>query len=157
MKLWRANILGKLIKIKCFLTGRYVRELNYANLITNQGIAQSASLLISEGTNAAFTYIAVGSGSTPAAVTDTALASEITGGGLTRASASKSKETDTITDDTAVLTTTFTLTQESTIRETGVFNASTGGIMLNRKVFSDINLPASTSVQFVHKFKVSPT
>ena len=60
-----------------FLTGMWVGEMAVANLITNAGIAAIAGRINGHGSIAAFTYIALGTGTTAADVTDTALENEI--------------------------------------------------------------------------------
>lgn len=111
------------------------------NLIVNTGLAEIAGLIGNTGTPTAFTYLAVGSASTAAAATDTTLETELTDGGLERASANVSRVTTTTTNDTLQLVKTFSVTGTKTVREVGVFNDSSVGIMLSRSVLtSDKNL-----------------
>ena len=108
------------------------------NIITNAGIAEMIKLVFGLG-GAAFGYIAIGTGTTAESATDTALAAEIK-----RKAASKTQTTTSITGDTCLLTATFSsadgLTGTSAVTEAGVFNASTGGVLLARKVFSAVNV-----------------
>ena len=56
-----------------------------SNLITNAGFAGMASRCNGDGAEAVFTYIAVGTGNTAAAVGDTTLETELAADGLSRA------------------------------------------------------------------------
>jgi len=84
-----------------------------------------------------FGYLAIGSGTTSESATDTALEYEVA-----RKTASVSQTTTSITDDTALLEATFSsadgLSGSMNISETGIFNASSGGDLLARKVFSAV-------------------
>lgn len=101
-------------------------------LITTAGLAGVAKVLNGTDSEAAFTYVAVGSGSTAAAVGDTALVTEHTTGGLERTAA-----TCTTTGATTRWVAEFTNTSGGAlvVREIGVFNADTGGTMLLRHVY----------------------
>jgi len=109
------------------------------NVITNAGLAAIIRLVFSGLTENKFGYIAIGTGTTAEAVTDTALQNEIK-----RKAATVTQTTTTITGDTALLEATFSsadgLTGSSNVSEAGVFNADTGGILLARKVFSAVPL-----------------
>jgi len=78
--------------------------------------------------------LAVGETATAFAITQTALAAEITGNGLARAAATVSTTTTTYTNDTLRLTETWSVSGTETVREVGIFNGSSGGDMLGRKV-----------------------
>ena len=84
----------------------------------------------------AFTYIAVGSGTTAFNATQTALVTEITGAGLARTTGTCSQVTTTVADDTMQNTKAFSVTASATIGEVGLFNASSAGDMLCRTVLS---------------------
>lgn len=101
------------------------------NIITNAGLAQLA-LLTYDATATPFTYIAVGSGTTTAAASQTALVTEITTSGLARASATTTRTTTTVTNDTTSYNHVFTLSGSATVEEVGIFNASSAGTMLSR-------------------------
>lgn len=102
--------------------------------VTSAGIAESMGLIGNTGSPTAFTYLALGDTATAFAVTQTALANEITGSGLARASATVSRTTTTYTDDTLHLSKKWDVTGTETVREVGVFNAASAGDMLARKV-----------------------
>jgi len=143
----------RLPKIK-FLSGSYVNELQLSNLITNAGMAAVASRINGSGGEAAFTYIAIGTGTTAAAATDTALETEITTGGGARAAATASRVTTDVANDTAQLVLTYNFTSSFAVTESGVFNDATTGVMLARQVFSAINVVNTDSLQVTWKIDV---
>ena len=107
------------------------------NIITNVGLASIIRLVFSGLTENKFGYLAIGSGTTAEAATDTALQYEVK-----RKTATVTQETTSITGDTAKLEATFssadTLSGTMNISETGILNASTAGSLLARKVFSAV-------------------
>lgn len=116
------------------------KEIDYyfrKNIITNVGLACMVRLIFSGLTEDKFGYLAIGTGTTSESATDTALEAEVA-----RKSATVTQTTTTITDDTALLEATFSsadgLSGSMNISETGIFNASSGGDMLARKVFSAV-------------------
>lgn len=132
---------------KSFVFGRWATELSNANLVTNAGLAGAASRLNGAGSEAAFTYIALGTGTTAAAAGNTALETEITTNGGSRASATASRITETQTNDTARLVHTFEFTGALAITESGILNAASTGVLLARQVFSAINVGNGDSLQ----------
>lgn len=126
------------------------------NLIVNSGKSGVADRIGDVNSIAAFEYIAIGTGTTSESASDTALESEVK-----RKSASKSLVTTNVTNDTLQLQATFSssdgLSGSSAITESGVFNSSTGGTMLNRKTFSAVNCDwdAGDSLQVTWKITVS--
>jgi len=134
------------LTIKHYRRGKLIEIRHIRNLLTNVGLAEMAGLWIGLGT--AFGYIAIGTGTTPAAETDTALATE-----THRAAATVSQDTTTVTDDTAKLVATFSFTASYSITESGVFNASTGGDLLCRAVFSAISVVDGDSLEFTWKIQ----
>ncbi len=122
------------------------------NLIVNTGLAEIAGLVGNTGSPTAFTYLAVGSASTAAAATDTTLETELTDGGLKRASATVTRTTTTATNDTLQLVKTFNVTGTKTVREVGVFNNSTSGTMLSRSVLTaDKNLESGDTFTLTYQ------
>jgi hypothetical protein len=109
------------------------------NGITNAGMAEVAGLILTDVGGTPFDYIAIGTGTTAFDPTQTSLVTEIK-----RKAATGTQVTTTVTNDTAQLVTTFSsaddLTGTSAVTESGVFNASTGGTMLCRQVFSALNI-----------------
>lgn len=136
--------------------GHFTDKLVLSNLITTVGVSGIAARINGAGSPAAFTYIALGTGDTAAADSDTELESEITTSGGARASASCSVVTTDTADDTAQLQNTFNFTTGASfaITESGVLNADTGGTLLARQVFSAINVASGDSLQVTWKFDV---
>ena len=104
------------------------------NIITNTGKAEAANLLGNVSTPHAFTYLAVGSDDTAENATQTGLIAEITDGGLARAAATVTRVQTTVSNDTLNLYKDWTGSATRTIKECGVFNDPTTGIMLGRKL-----------------------
>lgn len=130
-----------------FMLGAWASELKVANLVTNTGRAGVASRINGAGSEAAFTYIAIGTGTTAAAVGDTTLQTEITTGGGARAAATASRVTTDTTNDTARLVLTYTFTSTFAVTEAGALNAASAGTLLNRQVFSAVNVVSGDSLQ----------
>ena len=94
----------------------------------NAGFTELAKLGAGE-TASAWTHIALAT-VTGQDASDTALDTETAASGLARAAATMSTVTTTVTDDTIQAYKVFTAGASATIREAGVFNASSGGDML---------------------------
>lgn len=138
-----------------YVTGRwYHGRVNRSNLVTNAGAAGVASRINGAGGEAAFTYIAVGTGATAANVADTALQTETATSGLARANSTATRVTTDVTNDTARLQNTFTVTGTVAVTESGVLNAAAAGVLLARQVFSAINVVNGDSLQITWNFDV---
>jgi hypothetical protein len=107
------------------------------NVMTNVGFAAVIRLIFEGLTETKFGYLAIGTGTTAEAVTDTKLENEIA-----RKSATTTQSTLNITGDLAIVEATFSkddgLSGTHNVSEVGIFNAPTGGILLARKVFAPI-------------------
>lgn len=137
-----------------FLFGTWADSRVISNLITNTGMAGVASRINGAGSEAAFTYIALGTGTTAAAAANSALETEITTGGGQRANATASRVTTTQTNDTAQLVHTFNFTATFAVTESGVLNAASTGVLLARQVFSAVNIDNGDSLQVTWQFQV---
>ena len=104
--------------------------------ITAAGKAEVAGLIGDSGSPTEFTYLANGSGSTAFVKTQTALVTENTANGSARAAATVTRTDTTDTNDTLSLVKQWTASGAITIKEAGVFNASSAGDMLARKVLA---------------------
>lgn len=124
-------------------TGRIKEKEVKENMIVNTGLERLAKLLNGIST-VYFDYIAIGSGNTDPAETDTALESE-----LSRLQADTSYESDY----KSVLEKTFLFTSAQVIREAGCF--SSDDIMLNRVTFSDKNVDENTGLHIKFWITVS--
>lgn len=129
------------------ITGHYTYNMRGANLTTTTGKAGVAGRIGASGSPAAFTYIAIGTGTTAAAIGDTTLQTEITTGGGARAAATVSLVTTDTTNDTARAVVTFTFTAGFAVTEAGLLNAASAGTLLNRQVFSAVNVVSGDTLQ----------
>lgn len=137
------------------LFGFWSTQMSVSNLITNAGRALISGLINGSGTPAAATYIAVGTGTNAANASDTTLQTETSGSGLTRAAATVSLVTTTVTNDTAQMLKSFTVTGTVAVTESGVLNASSVGTLLCRQVFSAINVVNGDTLQITWKIQNS--
>lgn len=107
------------------------------NVETNAGIEAIQQLIndgVSDPTDGQFSAIAIGTGTSSFSASSTSLNSEDT-----RAAASCSQSTTSVTNDTMTLENTFNFSGSKTIAETGVFNNTTsGGVMLCATTFSGV-------------------
>lgn len=133
--------------------GTWSDKKQIGNLITNAGRGLISGLINGSGTPAAATYIAVGTGTTAASTSDTALQTETATSGLSRAAGTVSLVTTSVTNDTAQITKTFTVTGTVAVTESGVLNASSTGTLLCRQVFSAINVVNGDSLQITWKIQ----
>ena len=107
------------------------------NLIVNAGKAFLASAIINSSASP-FTNMAIGTGTTAAAVGDTALGSELARSAFTSSS---------VASNVVSLSTTYAAgTGTGALTEAGIFNAGSGGTMLSRVVFSAINKGSADSL-----------
>ena len=127
------------ITFRVYRNGKLRLERKVKNTIVNVGKAQVAGLINGVVTTP-FTYIAIGTGTTAASASDTGLENE-----THREAATTSRETTSVTNDTAVLQVTFS------------GYAASGGNMLCRRTFSAINVDwdAGDALQVTWKITVS--
>jgi hypothetical protein len=100
--------------------------------ITDAGILTVAKLINGTDTPAAFTYMATGSGSTAEANAQTALVTENSANGSARAAATCTYEATGVSKWVK----TFEFSGAVTVREIGIFNASSAGTMLLRHLLT---------------------
>lgn len=126
-----------------------------AVVFTNAGAAILTNRIIQAGT--APKNIGWGTGTTAAAVGDTALVTEAaptTGGG--RTVGTESRTTITNTNDNYQVAGTVTAGGTLAITEAGLFDAVSSGNMLIRGVFSAINVVSGDSIAFTFGLKMVP-
>jgi hypothetical protein len=121
-------------------------EWNVDNLIVNAGLAGLIAC-------ADFKYIALGTGTTAVAASQTALAAEITDSGLQRVEGTVTIITTTVTNDTKQITYTFTATGTKAIEEVGIFSAASAGTMLSRALTSTKTLVSGEKLVVTYKLK----
>jgi len=135
--------------------GRVTNKKTLRNIVVNTGLAGISSRITGAGSESAFTYLAVGTGTTTEDATDTALETELTDSGFARASATVAQTTTTTTNDSTTLDYTWTATADKAITEVGAFNAGSGGTLLGHKVFSAINVTSGSSLEIIYKFIIA--
>lgn len=137
------------------VTGRMSDTVEVGNLITNAGFAGAAARLGDDATEAKFNYLAVGTGTTAANAADTTLETEIVDSGLARATATVSRVTTTIANDTHQLVKSWSVTGTKAITECGMLNAAAAGVLLGRNVFAAISVENTDTFQLTYKVKCS--
>lgn len=119
------------------------------NIIVNAGFDFICDAINSSGRGAVMGYIGVGTGTTAAAAGDTGLQTPL---------GSRAASTYAHTTGTKVFTQSVVLAAgvaTGAITEAGVFNAASGGTMLDRVVFSAINKAAGDSLTITFTFTLS--
>jgi len=141
------------LTIEQYRNGRLIhKQVIKGHCPTNAGFALVADRVGGVAAGAAVTYLALGTGFTAAAPTDTALEAEITDTGLARAAATVTRETTTVADDTLQLLHEWTATGVKILREIGALNAGAAGSLLARKVFDAITTADTDHVKMTYKF-----
>jgi hypothetical protein len=116
------------------------------NVVVTDGKEYVASRM-KDATSTAMSHMAIGTGSTTAAASDSALGSESDRNALT---------STTVSGTDVVYVATFGAGEGTgAITEAGIFNASTSGTMLCRTVFSVVNKGASDSMTITWTVTVS--
>jgi hypothetical protein len=141
--------LKDILIVEHYRNGKKIDERVVENLIVNSGKAQ-VSGLIGGVVTGVFSYLALGTGTTAPSSTDTALQSEVV-----RASSTNTRVTTNVTNDTLQLQATFNFTASYAITEAGIFNASTGGVLLARSTFAALNVANGDSIVITWKVVVS--
>jgi hypothetical protein len=98
--------------------------------VVNAGRAIITNRIIGSGTEPK--YVAIGTGTTAVALTDTTLGGEVE----TRATGTSSRTTTSTTNDTYQVVGTVTATASRTIGEVGIFDASSSGNLFVRGVLA---------------------
>ena len=126
-------------------SGLYVLQ---PNLITNAGFDLLCDVLGNTTQPNDLSHIGIGTSSTAASVTQTSLVSQN----------ARVEATYSHTTGTKVMTLVGTVaagTGTGTIRESGCFNASSGGTLFNRSVFGAITKNTADSLQVTFRFTFS--
>lgn len=135
--------------------GKLKEERDVYNVITTAALAEVSGLVGATGSKTAFTYLAVGTGTTGAAAADTALETEIADSGLARAAATVSQVTSAETNDTLRLSKAFTVTGTKAVTEAGALNAGAAGTLFGRQVFAAINVVNGDTLTIQYNFTFS--
>jgi len=140
-----------LVKFQLFDADGVLKEQQEHNLVVNSGLAFIASRMTGVA-KAVMTHMSVGTSSTAAAATQTALGTESARVALQ----STTIVTTTATNDSVQYVATFNPgTATAAITEAGIFNASSGGDMLARTVFPVINKGSLDTLTITWKVTVA--
>ncbi len=118
-------------------SGNVTQNVTVPNLVVDTGLAYIASRM-KDTTDTAMSHMAVGSGTTAAAVGDTTLGTELGRVALT--------STTVTTNNVAYVATFPAGTGTGAVTEAGLFNASSAGTLLCRTVFSVSNKGAADTL-----------
>jgi len=133
--------------------GNVKEEYEHINTVVGTGLAYIASRM-KDASATAMSHMGIGSGSTAAAVPDTALGSQLARVALD--AGSPSIVTTTVTNDSIQYVATFAAgTGTGAVTEAGIFNAATSGTMLCRTVFAVINKGALDTLVITWKVTVA--
>jgi hypothetical protein len=154
MKLNGMITLKGQFNFKHYRNGKLLSEETIDNTITTVGIREVAGL-INEVTTGGFKWIQLGSSSTSATAANTTLAAAITAAGMSRAAATCTRTITTTANDTAQLVHTFTATASQSVREAGIFDSSTSGVMLARQTFIAKALESGDTLATTYKVRVA--
>jgi len=128
--------------------GVVVEERKVDNRVVNVGLAFLAGALSGDTADATvMKYLGVGTDSTAAGATQTALLAAVE----TRSLAAQSRVTTTVTNDTYQAVATIDMAASHALREVGVFSAATDGSMYARAVFSEVSLENGDSLVATYK------
>ena len=140
---------GKLNIVLRDKDGNVKDERNVDNLVVTTGLNYIAARMTDTGIPTDMSHMAVGSGSTAAALGDTTLGTELGRVALTGAEGAPS-------GNDIVYTATFAAgTGTGALQEAGVFNAGAAGTMLCRTTFSTVNKGADDSVTITWTVTIS--
>lgn len=156
MKKEKLGLKGS-IRLKHTRGGRVILDKTISNILVNAGFAEAAGLLNGEEATGPFTYLAIGIGTTGPAVGNTILESEITTGGGARASATCSRVTTAVTNDTAQMLKEWTFSAGFAVTESGAFNHGTpgSGQMLARQTFTAVPVISGDKFEVTWKIQCS--
>ena len=141
-----------LVKLELFNGKGGLKDMRVvSNLLVNTGLAFITGRML-EATLNVLSHMAVGTGNTAAAGTQTALVTEVARVALSDAV----QATTNVTDDTAQYMATFPAgTATGFLTEAMILNAASGGLAFNRAVFSVINKGANDSLTITWKIIIA--
>jgi len=111
-------------------------------MIVTAGQAACGEIISAYADTAPFTYMGIGTGTTAAALGQTAL---VTPAGSRVACTDISEQSTTVPGDTVRFLGLFTIATQTVVTEIGIFNDDTAGTMLSRIVLSpSVTVPANS-------------
>ena len=145
----KTTLRGK-FHIGLFREGQLIEERDTYNTVTAAGKAMVSGLIITDVGGTACDNIAIGTGTTAPATSQTALVGE-----KYRKSCTGSQTTTTVPNDTARLTCSVAITATATMSEAGVFNATASGTMLARTTYSAISVNSGDTLNIGYDVAVA--
>lgn len=120
------------------------------NTVCNLGKAQLAGLLLTDIGGTAFDYLALGTSNAAPNATQSALIAEVyrTTGAGTRFQTS-------VANDTAKLSSSFSITSSVTLQEMGILNSASSGVLLARATYSSVACSSGDTVNAVYNIQVT--
>ncbi|MEO7102872.1 MAG: hypothetical protein ABI119_06000 [Gemmatimonadaceae bacterium] len=112
-------------------------------LVTTAGVNYLASTFLNTAEPENFNYHACGTGVTAENITDTAMGTD---SGVTRVAGTQTNPSSNIYQTVA----TMAFVSTKAITEHGVFSASTAGTLLDRSVFTAVNVVSGDSITFTY-------
>ena len=138
------------------VTGYLTRKASYANLITTSGKGLISGRINAVGSPAAPTAMAIGTGTTAADAANTQLETELAANNLGRGAGTATLQQTTVANDTCRLVKAWTSSSvsEVAVTEMGILNnATSGGTLLVRNVFSAYTLRNGDTFEITHNLK----
>lgn len=156
---WRAAVgqMGGLPVVTARLDARVIRAdgkvedygtIQFGRVVTTAGVNYIVDAFQNTTEVENFKYHGMGTGSTAESSSDTALGTEVE----SRATGSQTEGSSANIYSTVG---TITATTARAVTEHGIFSASSSGTLLDRSVFSAINLANGDSIQFTYQLTVS--
>lgn len=152
----KAGLVGKVRIEHRNREGVVVGVRDFKNTITDIGRASVAAQIVALITTP-FRAVALGLGTTPSAIADTALQIEInTSSGPTRQWGSASQVLTDVASDTSQVVATFSFNSPFAVTECGLFDSTpqAAGKMMARQVFAVLNVTGGDSLQITWKIDV---
>ncbi|MCW3994934.1 MAG: hypothetical protein NWE98_02140 [Candidatus Bathyarchaeota archaeon] len=152
---WQEQVSDVLIKYPETQKEKGLR--NIKKLITNTGMAEVAGLIGNTGSPTAFTVVGIGDSGTAESAAHTDLQASTN---KKRKAGTVSRVTTTQTNDTLQIVATFSsadsISGTWSVQEAAVFNNTSGGVMLFRKIFSakSCNWDAGDTLEVTAKCQV---
>lgn len=136
----KATLQGK-FHIALVRNNGIVEERENFNTVMAGGKSLLSGLMLTDVGGTACDHIAIGTGTTAPATSQTALVGE-----KYRNACTGSQQTTTVTNDTARLTCSISITASNTMSEAGIFNSSSGGVMFARATYSGLAVNSGDSL-----------
>ncbi len=144
------------IKLDVIRKGKIIDSTGWLkNIITNPGKAEVANLIGNVSSPTAFTYLAVGTSATAVSAADTTLGAEVTTNGLSRAVATRTRVTTSVSNDTVQFTYTWSASGSVSVEEVGVLNAVSGGILLGHALTGTKAVASGDILQGTYQVQLS--